>query len=142
MKKLLPILLLITLVACGDKDLDNAKKSLVGNWTVNRVYTQLPGGNDQQQTGNLGTFQFTQNQLNYSFTKDGATQNGQSAWNLRREMVNSGFVKVEKYTLDFDGRSFVCAFGDETSDAEKNATAIRLEDKDGSGNDFQMWLTK
>ena len=142
MRYLLSLLFCLSLMACGENDLQNAKNSLKGNWTVNRIYVENTGGNGQNQTGNLGAFGFSETNLNYSFNKGGIVKNGQGAWTLKRELVNSGFVKVEKYTLEFDGLSFVCAFGDQTSDAEKNATNIRLEGVGNDGNPFQMWLSK
>ena len=80
--------------------------------------------------------------MTYNFTRGGVPTSGQTTWSLIRDLVNSGFVKVERYTLDFDALSFVCAFGDETSDAEKNATDIRLSGTGADGLSYQMWLSK
>jgi len=130
----IPFIILFTLLSCGKKNLRNAEKSLKGNWTVTEIYSaegeRLTNGIDitdkQTETGDLGEFNFMDNTVNYSFTRLNSLYEGSSGWTLDREKVNAGFVRVEVYTLKTDDYDFVCEFGDQTDDAEKNATEIQL----------------
>lgn len=143
----------IGLCACAKQNLRNAEKSLKGNWTVTEIYSadgeRLTGGidiqNEQTETGELGEFVFTENEVDYNFTRLDSLYENNSTWTLQRDKVNQGFVRVEVYTLDIDDYDFVCEFGDQTSDAEKNADEVRLifETKDvGAYSTFQLMLEK
>jgi len=128
---LIPILLLS---ACAKQNLRNAEASLKGDWTVKEIYSaegqQVAGGtnitNEETETGDLGEFSFTDDEVMYSFTRLDSLYEGTSTWTLNREKVREGFVRVEMYTLTTDDYDFLCEFGDQTSDAEKNATEARL----------------
>ena len=135
MHKLLSLLIpLLFLSACAKQNLRNAEASLKGDWKVTEIYSaegeQVSGGinitNQQTETGDLGEFTFTDDDVTYSFTRLDSLYEGSSTWILNRERVNSGFVRVEKYTLETNDYDFICEFGDQTSDAEKNATEVRL----------------
>jgi len=119
---------LFSILSC-QKDKENAEASLVGSWTINNIYNN----SGSSTTGTLGTFVFkTNGTVNYSFRNNGSNIQNNTTWTLSRELVNAGFVKVEKYTLMLgDGKAFITEFGDQTSNAEKNATEIRLQDLNG-----------
>jgi len=149
-------ILLITFVllsSCAKQNLRNAEKSLKGDWIVTEIYTQegerVNGGIDitdeQTETGDLGEFTFTDDELTYSFTRLDSLYEGSSAWILNREKVREGFVRVEMYTLETDDYDFICEFGDQTSDAEKDAIEARLIfETEGLGaySMFQLELEK
>lgn len=129
MQNLLSLLIpLLFLSACAKQNLRNAEKSLKGDWTVTKIYSD-EGQNSVAgvtETGDLGEFTFTNDEMTYSFTRLDSLYEGSSTWALSRERVNSGFTRVEVYTLETDDYDFVCEFGDQTSDAEQNATEARL----------------
>jgi len=154
MHKLFSLLIpILFLSACAKQNLRNAEKSLKGDWLVTEIYSaegeRTTGGTnitDQQtETGDLGEFTFTDDEMTYSFTRLDSLYEGSSAWTLNREKVREGFVRVEKYTLTTDDYDFVCEFGDQTNDAEKNATKVRLifeTESIGAYLTFQLELEK
>jgi len=125
---------IVMIFACAKQNLRNAEKSLTGNWVVTEIYSaegeRLAGGisidNEETETGELGEFIFSEDDVTYNFTRLDSLYEDQSGWTLQRERVNQGFTKVEVYTLNIDQYDFVCEFGDSTSDAEKNASEVRL----------------
>lgn len=139
--------------ACAKQNLRNAEKSLNGDWVVTEIYSaegeRTTGGinitDEQTETGDLGDFSFTDDEVTYNFTRLDSLYEGNSAWTLNRERVREGFVRVEMYTLTTNDYDFVCEFGDQTSDAEKNATEVRLIfETEGLGaySMFQLELEK
>ena len=131
------------LSSCAKQNLKNAKNSIDGNWNVIKIYSEnTPTSNEQSEEGDLGTFVFSDNTVDYKFTRLEEEYAGNATWELKREKVNQGFTKVEKYTLTMDDYTFHCRFGDETSDAEKNATEIQLNliTSDDQPNEFQLHL--
>jgi len=136
MHKLLSLLIpLLFLAACAKQNLRNAEKSLKGDWTITQIYSAegerfenggVSTSDEQTEMGDLGEFSFTDGEMTYSFTRLDSLHEGSSSWTLNRQRVNSGFVRVEMYTLTTDDYDYICEFGDQTSDAEKNATEVRL----------------
>ncbi len=125
----------ILLSSCGaSRNLNNAKDSLKGEWEVVKIYSaygqRMQNGTsvseEFNETGELGTFTFRETNGDYTFIRRDTTYTGSGSWALTREKVNQGFTQVEVYTLDFGDYTYVCEFGDQTSDAEQDATEIRL----------------
>jgi len=149
----LAILLLVTLTACEKRNLKNAEKSLQGTWEVQTIHstygikTALGTQTDKEynEEGELGQFIFDDEMVEYRFTRLDTIYENKNSWNLIREKVNAGFTNADQYTLTIDDFEFICAFGDETSDAEKKATEISLffETKAlGNYTAFQLNLQK
>ena len=135
MKNTIILLCSCLLSACATtSNLNQAKKSLQGTWKVNKIYSAygqrvangISTDEEHTETGNLGTFNFGENQVTYQFTRRDTAYNATSSWILNRTKVNQGFTQVEVYLLDLTTYDFVCQFGDQTSDAERNATKVRL----------------
>jgi len=144
---------LIMFTSCEKQNIKNAEKSLTGSWKVHTIHTML--GNRTElgiQTaqsftneGELGQFIFNDEILNYTFTRLDTLYENETSWNLSREKINAGFTEAEQYTLAIKEYNFICAFGDETKDAEKNATELTLffETKTiGSYQAFELKLSK
>jgi len=128
------LLLLLTFPACKKQNLKNAEKSLQGSWAVEAINssygikTDLGTQTNQEfnEEGELGQFFFEDKTVEYRFTRLDTLYENQTSWELVREKVNAGFTNAERYTLTIDDFDFICAFGDQTSDAEKEATEISL----------------
>ncbi len=143
---LLPVLLL---TGCSKDDLTQGQKSLEGEWSVNMILTDYGidgAGNPifKRETGALGSLTFSQNQVNYFFTRNDTVYSGDGEWDLHVEKVNSGFTKTNKWTLvianDF---IFDVIFDDETSNSEKDANAMEFTEYENvNGNYFHMELDK
>lgn len=136
----------LMLSSCSKSKLQHAQESLIGNWTVTKAYLPTPAnGETQQQTGKLGTFQFGEKEVAYSFENNGKTYKGTSPWQLTMKKIPSGFINVPEYTLQLkDNLQFIATFGDQTSDATVRATKVGLSKKDNSGEipKIQLWLEK
>lgn len=136
MKRSIFILICITffLSACEKSNLKAGRTSLNGTWNVTKIITTygerrdlgIDNQEDTEETGDLGQFEFTENELTANYTRVDTLRSIESSWELERDKVNAGFFKVEQYTLVLDEESFKCEFGDETKDAERNAIRMRL----------------
>ncbi|HZF99632.1 MAG TPA: hypothetical protein VEY71_01455 [Chitinophagales bacterium] len=78
------------------------------------------------ENGELGFMTFSENAVEYAYTRLSETYDSTETWVLNREKVNEGFFKVEKYTLTIGDRDYDCTFGDATSVSEKNADILTL----------------
>lgn len=147
------LLLLLSFSTCQKQNLNRAEKSLEGTWKVTKIYTaygekkELGTQTNEEFTeeGNLGVFTFGETEVDYSYTRLDTLYEGNSKWNLTREKVNAGFTNAEQYTLKFDNQNYICRFGDETKDAEKNATELSLKfetDTVGPYSSVIFWLVK
>ena len=136
MKKcVIPFVLLLiglTLASCN-RDEIQAQKSLVGSWDVTAItsiYIPPPGvRNDPSdrvdEAGALGTFEFTEDSVYFSFTRNDTLYTGNSAWLLDRTRVREGFFRVNRFTLGIANQFlFDVTFGDRTANSEKNATSV------------------
>ncbi|MEZ4883243.1 MAG: hypothetical protein R3E32_00810 [Chitinophagales bacterium] len=133
--------------SCSKSKLQHAQESLIGNWAVTKAYLPMPTkGETQQESGKLGTFQFGEKQVSYSFENNGKKYEGTSSWELTMQKVHSGFINVPEYTLQLQNNlHFIATFGDQTSDATVKATRMGLSLKEGSGGNIpriQLWLEK
>ncbi len=141
-------LFVLALSSCGKSKLQHAQESLAGNWAVTKIYLPTPAeGENQQESGKLGTFQFGKTEVTYSFNSNGKTYKGTSPWQLTMKKVPSGFINVPEYTLQLNNNlQFIATFGDQTSDATVKATQVGLRKKEGSTTakipNVQLWLEK
>ncbi len=147
------LMLLVIFTACQKRNLKHAEKSLEGSWAVQSIYSAygqntnlgIQTNEEFNEDGPLGQFNFDKEMVTYRFTRLDTLYESNSAWNLVREKINAGFTKAEQYTLEMDKFEFICAFGDQTSDAEKQATEVKLmfETKTiGSYYTFELDLRK
>jgi hypothetical protein len=133
MKYFTPIITIIALscllISCN-KDERQAEKSIEGMWEVTAITTtegQIANGvftetSTKMETGQLGTFDFLDETVNYNFTRNDTTYNGNTSWFLTSEKINSGFTRVNQHTLTLtDKFVFEVTFEDATKNAEKNA---------------------
>lgn len=131
---------LFVLSACQKQNLRNAEESLAGTWNVTEIYSEqknnlgINGDGRFWESGDLGVFTFSDNTVNYSYTRLDTLYESTQSWNLTREKEKQGFHKVEKYTLNINNQPFDCDFGDGTSDAEKNAERMMLSYVTSSSN--------
>lgn len=78
-----------------------------------------------EEAGDLGSFEFTENTVDFEFSRNDTLFSGSSIWDLNMERVNAGFVKVPEFTLTIEEQFlFIVAFEDETKNAEKDAMEI------------------
>jgi len=140
-------------MACAKQQLKNGEKSLEGDWKVNSIFSSIQIidadgtliSSEELETGDLGFFRFSENQLDYNFTMQDSLFENSNDWELERDTRPAGFFKEEIYTLRLDDFTFNCEFGDQTSDAEKKATEVRLIFKGlqiGDADYFELSLEK
>lgn len=145
--------LLLILTACEKQNLKRAEKSLIGTWQVNKIYSaygermELGTQTNEEITeeDELGIFIFNEKTVDYNYTRLDTVYEGNSDWVLNRKKINSGFTKIEVYSLTLDDKTYICSFGDETKNAEKNATEIALlfdSTEIGPYTSIMFWLTK
>lgn len=141
---LLILVLLMFLSSCQKQNLRNAEDSLVGTWKVTEIFSAtgirtsngISIDSSATETGDLGVFVFTEDEVDYTFNRQNMSEMGKDSWTLMRTKENAGFNKIEVYTLTFDDFIFDCAFGDQTSDAEKKASDIRLTSETQTIGDY------
>ena len=136
MKTILKLFLLFIISSsCNKVNLRNGEASLTGNWQVEKVIYGEANRNEfggigfealNEAEGALGTFSFEDQSVSYEYLLGDSLLTGQGDWHLTRFRQQEGFFKVERYYLEIDGVRYNCEFGDETRDAEKNATQVRL----------------
>ncbi|MBR9920123.1 MAG: hypothetical protein GYB31_04730 [Bacteroidetes bacterium] len=144
---------LILLSACNKDELQ-AEQSLQGEWKVTEI-TSYYGDFDQNSfnpsqvvndTTASGYFLFSEEMAEYNFSRNDTVYSGTASWDLALESVNEGFFKVNDFTLSINGYfMFDVTFGDETKNAEKNATRIflrELKEEDSYEFFFDMSLEK
>lgn len=134
---------ILVLFAACNKDEIQAEKSIEGNWKVVEITSYYGeffsnGGFDPSETildsGDLGSFNFSENFVDYSFTRNDTLFSGNGSWVLELEKVNQGFTKVNKFTLTIEGHfEFDVAFEDQTKNAEKNAKELTFMEYPTSG---------
>ncbi|MEM1328022.1 MAG: hypothetical protein AAGI23_18830 [Bacteroidota bacterium] len=121
--------------ACDKINLNNAEDSLEGDWQVvrmeqtigERVELGVQVDSFLEFTGQLGAFSFQEEVVSYTFSVgDSVYQAMAIPWTLTREKRSEGFGRVEQYTLSTPELVARCEFGDQTSDAEQNATQVLL----------------
>jgi fructose-1,6-bisphosphatase len=129
-------LFIVAILSCSscEKNIDQAKDSLIGSWQVTEIYsyygTRVNLGTsvtqDFTEKGSLGTFEFTNGKANFSYKRRDTIYNGSEPYTLSVEQKKNGFINSPFYTVALTSISYECTFGDQTSDAQKKATKIVL----------------
>lgn len=131
-KILLISLAFLFLMSCN-KDERQAINSVEGVWDlteITSVYgsfqnTTFVSNSEIRERGNLGVFNFSEETVDYNFTRNDTTYTGNANWNLVTERVNSGFTRTNKHTLTIrENFIFDVTFEDATRNSEKNATEM------------------
>jgi len=126
------MVVLLYCVSCTMYDRKQAERSLQGTWTVNFIFSNekdRSGPNRDgfhKESGELGTFTFSDNQVTYSYTRLGTAYADTSPWTLTLEMVRDSFFRAPRYTLTLKDLAYDVKFGDQTTDAEKDAKNMEL----------------
>ena len=138
LKKLTLLLIVVSFFAC-EKDKNQAIDSLEGDWrvlTINSYYgTFTPTGGISnlttvEETGDLGTFSFGEERVNYSFTRNDTLYQGSTTWSLSTDEVREGFFTSTRFSLDIEGDFlFNVVFEDDTSNSEKDARDMTMMDE-------------
>ncbi len=140
-------------LASCTKDQVQAENSLEGIWEVTLIRsnygmfseTVFNATESIEESGELGTFNFMEDVVQYSFTRNDTLFNETSSWRIDLEKVNSGFTRVNEFTLDIEDQFlFDVRFEDETSNAEKDAKNVSLTQipQDNSGILIEIILEK
>jgi len=117
---------LFTLISCGSK-LDSAKESLVGTWQVNEIFKNIPAtGLSEEDKSGSGVFEFTSTQCDYNFTFGMEVEMNSFGYEFQTSKENAGFTKVDRFDV-IGEENYRVRFGDQTSDAHKEATEMTLE---------------
>lgn len=145
---------LFLLTSCK-KDEVQARESIEGDWEVTAItsmYGEFFNGSfsssqNLTESGQLGTFSFTESTVEYSFTRQDTVYSGNGAWTLELERVNSGFTRVNQSTLTLaNDYVFDVTFEDGTKNSEKKAEYLSLMEiasqDSGAGIMIQLNLDK
>ena len=146
-------ILFVTIFISCDKNEVQAENSIEGIWNLVAITSYYGdfsnNGFNPTETvsdaGELGDFTFTQNSVDFNFTRNDTTYTNSSSWNLDYEKVNSGFTKVPKFTLEINDQFlFDVVFEDNTKNAEKNAKTMTFTETptDGFGVSIEISLEK
>jgi hypothetical protein len=140
----LPILLIALLYFSScEKDDIQARESIRGNWTVVEItslYASFTANGFGTPTatvseqGQLGTFNFEEDVVDFSFTRNDTLFAGNSTWNLSTERVNAGFTQVTEFTLAIENEFvFDLTFEDATLNSEKDAREVTFTNSPNNG---------
>lgn len=141
------LLLIATLTLSCQKDEKQAINSLEGQWQVTTINSFYSNGEETvEETGELGTFSFDGDMVEYSFTRNDTFFQNLRPWKLTAEKVRKGFFKVTEFQLEIEGDFlFDVQFEDGTNNAEKNARNMSWNNHDTTpeaGVNIEMELTK
>lgn len=129
---LLTILIALGFVSCASDEVQ-AEESLEGIWDIVAITsyygafsaTGFTASETLTESGQMGTFEFVQDSVAYSFTRNETAYAGHVAWVLDLEKVRSGFSRENQFTMRIEDRFlFDVSFEDETRNAEKEARAV------------------
>ena len=143
------ILISLCFITCN-KDENQARKSIEGDWNViaiNSTYGNFSGnGFDPdttiEETGELGTFMFGDDSVLFNFTRNDTLNVGSSTWSIKSEKVNSGFTRVTDFTLTIDNTFvFNVEFEDGTKNSEKKAKKATFIETPDSGYGVLMEMS-
>jgi hypothetical protein len=132
--------------ACERNEIQ-AEKSMDGLWEVTAIHSYYGDFSDNSfnpsetifEAGQLGTFEFTDNTVGFSFTRNDTTFTGVDSWSIVEERVNAGFTRVSEFRLTIDNHFlFDVTFEDATKNAEENATSVTFVEKPTNG--FGVWI--
>jgi hypothetical protein len=122
-------ILLAFLSSCDKEDIQAAEDSVIGSWNVTQIkshygYKSLGTITDE---GVLGTFKFTENSVEYSFTRNDTLYSDTTTWNFNAEEPSRGFLQSTIYTIDIKDRFvFDVTYENGTINSEKNAQEMTL----------------
>ena len=120
------ISLILLSSSCVSK-LDSSKDSLVGIWQVKEIFKYYPvTGDSEDDKSGEGTFEFTNVQCDYSYSFNSVNESNSFEYEFQISKENSGFVNVDKFEI-IGEENYRIRFGDQTSDAHKDATEMSLE---------------
>jgi len=147
------VLSIFLFVGCEKANIKAGETSLKGTWIVTKINTAYGSRTDLgtnttqniEESGTLGQFEFMEDHLLATYTRVDTTYELDTSWELKRDKVNEGFFRVERYSLCLNEQIFQCQFGDETKDAERNANEVRLifeTDDIGFYQQFVLFLEK
>ena len=127
----LALFLLIT--SCGKSTRESAQESLVGQWDVITIIDNITSSFNGQLNQTSQTFQdmngsfiFTSNRMEYEY-QTASMQSLEQNYSLVITRENSGFTKVNVFTINGDQENFRVRFGDQTDDAHEDANELLLE---------------
>ena len=124
--------LIILLTSCT-KDIVHAERSVRGEWKVTFIQsfygtfteTSFNADDSVEETGDLGTFNFTTDSVTFNYTRNDTLYTGTRAWDLASERVNAGFNRVTEYTLTIEDEFvFGVQFENGTKNSHKNAESM------------------
>ena len=149
---LLGIIIIPFIFTSCKKDEVQAAESLNGIWDVIGISSYYGDFSNNgfnptetiEEDGQLGTFNFMEDSVDFNFTRNDTLFAGVGAWDIDVERVNAGFVRVPVFTLSIENHFlFDVSFGDETRNSEKNATtATFVTTPTGLGVLIEMSLEK
>jgi hypothetical protein len=152
---LLLLIISLSFVSCKKYDLQEAKNSIIGNWSVVDItsfYATFSGNGSRpietiSEQGQLGNFNFEEDSVTFTFTRNDTLFTGSSAWNLTSEKRQEGFVMVTDATLVIENEFiFDVGFENGTINSEKNAQEVTFNDgnqpRNGIGVVISMILEK
>lgn len=127
-KNLVVVFISIFILAC-QKDEKQAIGSLEGVWQVTAINSFYGNGGEKvQETGDLGTFSFEGEMVEYSFTRNDTFFQNLRPWTLSVDKVRQGFFRETQFLLEIeDDFHFEIQFEDGTHNAEKNARNMSLD---------------
>lgn len=117
-------------ISCQQDEVQ-AEESLEGVWDIVSLTsyygefseTSFDASETVSESGQLGTFEFVEDSVAYSFTRNDTAYVGNVSWILELKKVRSGFSRENQFTLTLENRFvFDVSFEDETRNAEKDAT--------------------
>jgi len=124
---------LMLFVACHDQ-VDHGLDSLEGLWTLSKIIeienevlefgTASLSQIDNENPG--GSFEFSDASVEYNYVLSTGELMSVDDYSLSHARENSGFTKVDVFTLVIGNRVFNLEFGDQTKKSYKDATEIRL----------------
>lgn len=136
------------------KDDIQAAKSLKGEWDVVAIssfYAKfIENGfvpfETIEESGQLGTFHFKEDSVDFNFMRNDTLYAGKAAWNLDLEKVRQGFSRGNEFTLTIEDYFILdVSFENGTRNSEKNAnsmTFIETPTTTGFGVAIEMSLEK
>ena len=138
------------IVMSCNNDLMEAEESLEGAWDIIRIesfygeFSETTFNSSEMvvDSGELGSFLFTQNFVEFNFTRNDTLFSGNSQWAINHERIREGFFRTNEFTLTIqDQFVFDVTFGDDTRNAERNASAASFITKPGDDSGLYLVMS-